>query len=70
MTRFATAVPTKESAKQILLGVQLGCCGLVDRACSSSAVRTVHGWSWLRSLGALGAALALLAAIVGVFAML
>jgi hypothetical protein len=32
--------------------------------------RTVHGWSWPRSLAAVGAAAALLAAIVGVFAML
>jgi hypothetical protein len=33
-------------------------------------VRIVHGWTWLRSLAALGAATALLAAIVGVFALL
>lgn len=31
-------------------------------------VKVVHGWSWLRSLGALAAGAALLAAIVGVFA--
>jgi hypothetical protein len=31
-------------------------------------VRVVHGWSWPRSLGAVGAAVALLAAIVAVFA--
>jgi hypothetical protein len=31
-------------------------------------VRTVHGWSWPRSFGAVGAAVALLAAIVAVFA--
>jgi hypothetical protein len=30
-------------------------------------VQVVHGWSWLRSLGAVGAAEALLAAIVAVF---
>jgi Yip1 domain len=30
-------------------------------------VRVVHGWTWLRTLGALVAGLALLAAIVGVF---
>jgi len=33
-------------------------------------VRVVHGWSWPRTLGAAAAALALLAAIVGVFAMI
>ena len=31
-------------------------------------VRVVHGWGWLRTLGSLVAAVALLAAIVGVFA--
>jgi hypothetical protein len=30
----------------------------------------VHGWSWLRSLASLVAAVALLAAIVGVFWMI
>ncbi len=33
-------------------------------------VRVTHGWSWLRSLGAVGAAAALLAAMVGVFMMI
>ena len=33
-------------------------------------VRVVHGWSWLRSLAAIGAGAALLAAVVGLFAML
>jgi hypothetical protein len=33
-------------------------------------VRVVHGWSWPRSLGAVGAAAALLAAIFGVFVMI
>ncbi len=33
-------------------------------------VRVVHGWSWSRTLGAVAAAIALLAAIVGVFAMI
>jgi hypothetical protein len=33
-------------------------------------VRVVHGWTWLRTLGALVAGLALLAAIVGVFALI
>jgi len=33
-------------------------------------VRVVHGWTWLRTLGALVAGLALLAAIVGMFALI
>ena len=33
-------------------------------------VRVVHGWSWPRTLGSLVAALALLAAIVGVVALI
>ena len=33
-------------------------------------VRVIHGWTWLRTLAALGAAVALLAAIVGVFALI
>ena len=44
-------------------------CCLVARA-ARIGVRVVHGWDWLRTLGALVAAAALLAAIVGVFAML
>lgn len=30
-------------------------------------IRVVHGWSWLRSLAAFGAAAALLAAVIGLF---
>jgi hypothetical protein len=49
-----------------LLGLQLGFAawslGLIVLG-----VRVVHGWSWPRSLGAVGAGLALLAAIVAVF---
>jgi hypothetical protein len=33
-------------------------------------VKVVHGWSWPRSLAALGAAVLLLAAVVGVFALI
>ena len=33
-------------------------------------VKVVHGWTWLRSLAALAAAAALLAAIVGLFALI
>jgi len=33
-------------------------------------VRVVHGWTWLRTATALAASLALLVAIVGVFALI
>ena len=33
-------------------------------------VRVVHGWSWIRAMGAVAAALALVTAIVGVFALI
>ena len=33
-------------------------------------VRVVHGWTWFRTVAALGAGVALLAAIVGVFALI
>jgi hypothetical protein len=33
-------------------------------------VRIVHGWGWLRSLAAIAAGVALLGAVVGVFAMI
>ncbi|HYI73871.1 MAG TPA: Yip1 family protein [Gaiellaceae bacterium] len=55
--------------EQILLAVQLGA-AVWSIGLLVVAVRTVHGWSWVRSLAALAAAFALLAAIVGVFAMI
>ena len=54
--------------ERVLLGVQLGA-AVWSIGLLAVAVRTVHGWSWVRSLGALAAAVALLAAIVGVFAL-
>ena len=53
----------------VLLALQLGAAawslGLV-----AIGVRVVHGWSWLRTLASLAAATALLAAIVGVVALI
>jgi hypothetical protein len=53
----------------VLLGLQLGAAawsfGLLV-----IGTRAVHGWSWLRAVVSLAAAVALLAAIVGVFAMI
>lgn len=53
----------------VLLGLQLGA-AVWSLALLAVGVRVVHGWDWLRTLGSLGAALALLAAIVGVFALI
>ena len=51
----------------VLLGLQLGAAAW-SLVLLVLGVRVVHGWSWLRTLGSLVAAFALLAAIVGVFA--
>lgn len=53
----------------VLLAIQLGFAAW-SLVLAVSGVRVVHGWTWLRTLGALAAALALLAAIVGVFALI
>jgi hypothetical protein len=57
------------TGKTVLLGLELAFAmwslGLV-----LVGVRVVHGWSWLRSTAAVGSGGALLAAVVGVFAML
>ena len=53
----------------LLLGFQLGAAAW-SLGLLVVGVRVVHGWSWLRTLGSLAAAFALLAAIVGVFAMI
>jgi Yip1 domain len=51
----------------VLLALQVGA-ALWSLALLVVGVRVVHGWSWLRTLVSLVAAVALLAAIVGVFA--
>jgi hypothetical protein len=53
----------------VLLALQLGAAAW-SFALLVVGTRVVHGWSWPRSLASLGAAVALLAAIVGVFAMI
>jgi hypothetical protein len=50
----------------VLLGLQLGAAAW-SLALLFVGVRTVHGWDWLRTVGSLAAATALLAALVGVF---
>lgn len=53
----------------VLLALQLGAAAWA-LALLVIGVRVVHGWSVLRTLGSLAAGVALLAAIVGVFAMI
>ena len=61
---------TDEGAGEVVvLGLQLGAAAW-SLALLVIGVRVVHGWSWPRSLASLVAAVALLAAIVGVFWMI
>lgn len=53
----------------VLLGLQLGAAAW-SLALLAVGVRVTHGWDWLRALASLAAAVALLAAILGVFSML
>jgi hypothetical protein len=57
------------AGETVLLALQLGFVAW-SLVLLGIGVRVVHGWTWLRTLGALAAALALLAAIVGVFALI
>jgi len=66
---FRRGGPDEGSGETVLLALQLGFAawsvGLL-----AVGVKIVHGWSWFRSLGALGAGVALIAAFVGLFATL
>jgi len=53
----------------VLLGLQLGAAAW-SLALLAIGVRVTHGWDWLRTLASIVAAIALLAAIFGVFWML
>ncbi len=57
------------AGETLILGLQLAV-GAWSLVLLAIGVRVVHGWSWPRTLGSLVAALALLAAIVGVFALI
>ena len=57
------------AGETVLLAIQLGFAAW-SLGLAVIGVRVVHGWTWLRALGALAAVLALLAAIVGVFALI
>ena len=57
------------AGETLILGLQLAV-GAWSLVLLALGVRVVHGWSWPRTLGSLVAALALLAAMVGVFALI
>ena len=58
----------KNVERTILLALQLGAAAW-SLVLLVLGTRVVHGWDWLRTLGSVAAAAALLAAIVGVFAL-
>jgi len=66
---FREGGPDEGTGEGVLLALQLGfvawSLGLLV-----IGVRVVHGWSWPRTLGAFAAGVALLGAIVGVFALI
>ena len=66
---FREGGPDEGTGETVLLVLQLAfvvwSLGLL-----AIGVRVVHGWTWLRTLAALAAGVALLAAIVGVFALI
>jgi hypothetical protein len=66
---FRAGGPDEGAGETALLAAQLAFTAW-SLAVLLVGVKVVHGWSWLRSLAALAAGAALLAAIVGVFAML
>jgi Yip1 domain len=66
---FRSAGADEGAGERAVLAVQLGFAAW-SLALLFLGVRVVHGWTWLRSLAAVAAAAALLAAIVGVFAFL
>ena len=66
---FRDGGPDEGAGETALLALQLAFVAW-SLALLAIGVRVVHGWTWLRSLAALGAATALLAAIVGVFALI
>jgi hypothetical protein len=66
---FRASGSDEGSGEQVLLVLQLAFVGW-SLALLVLGVRIVHGWGWLRSLAAIAAGVALLGAVVGVFAMI
>ena len=65
---FRASGPDEGSGETVLLVLQLAFVAW-SLALLVLGVKVVHGWGWLRSLGAIAAGVALLGAIVGVFAL-
>ena len=65
---FREGGPDEGTGESVLLALQLGFVAW-SVVLLVMGVLVVHGWSWLRTLAALGAAVVLLGAIVGVFAL-
>jgi hypothetical protein len=63
---FRKGGPDEGTGETVLLVVQLGFAAW-SLALLVVGTRVVHGWSWLRSLAALGSGGALIAAVVGLF---
>lgn len=57
------------TGESVLLALQLGFVAW-SLALLALGIKVVHGWTWLRSVAAIAAAAALLAAVVGVFALI
>ena len=68
-TPSAGAEPTRAAGERVLLALQLAF-AVWSLVLLVIGVRTVHGWSWPRSLSAVLGAVALLGAILGVFMMI
>lgn len=66
---FREGGPDEGAGETVLLALQLAFVAWTV-ALLVIGVRVVHGWTWLRTLAALAAGVALLAAIVGVFALI
>lgn len=66
---FRRGGPDEGTGEAVLLALQLAFVAW-SVAFLGVGVRVVHGWSWLRTLAAVGAGVLLLGAIVGVFAMI
>ena len=66
---FRDGGPDEGTGEAVLLALQLGFAAW-SLALLVIGIRVVHGWTWLRTLAAFAAAVALLGAIVGVFALI
>jgi hypothetical protein len=66
---FRNGGPDEGTGETVLLALQLGFAAW-SLALLVIGIRVVHGWTWLRTFAAFAAAVALLGATVGVFALI